>query len=229
MSFSATELVLVGTVLISWAALLLSMVALRRIQRQSTSVHNLVSQLNRDLMIASNGAVGMGQRIIKLERRLSDFLDDEFSLDAEPTSILVPPTSESEVTNSKTAVVNTTAPEMKKENLSVPPGIAKQSVSLKVQTGQTRQQSKQDKPSLAVIDANEENTAANKAKPAATSKNKSTKQQLENSRKLTSFELAEKLFLQGLDADEVAKRCGLTPSEAALMQLVQKQQAQAAG
>ena len=174
------EWVLIGSVVVSWAALLLAMVAIRRVHKQSSSLRQLIAQLNHDVLISSNGAVGMGRRIIKLERKLVGYSSSS-SLPSAPAD-------------------NST--------VSAPQGIPPTRTSLRVPTGGDRdglptfgknkvKKNGSMRPSLAAVDG----------VPVAEA----------------SFDLAEKLFRQGMDAEEVANRCGLSKSEADLMALVQRQ------
>lgn len=230
MSLSPWELVLVGTVLISWVALFLSLVNTGRIQKQSASIQQQIAQLNRDLLIAGNGAIGMGQRILNLERQLVTGSKASANVDKifRDEALANAPQKDQPIAKGKSVV---------DKGISILQGITKQKVKLNVRTRPQRSKRVENPmPSLAVVDSLDHSdsvTAIEKKPEAVTTRPKKKKTKavaIKESlpiKKLTPFEQAEKLFIQGLDAEDVAKRCGLSLSEAALMQLVQRQQTQA--
>lgn len=230
MSLSPWELVLVGTVLISWAALFLSLANTGRIQKQSASIQHQITQLNRDFLVSGNGAVGMGQRILNLERQLVTGSKASMNVDKilRDEALASAHQKDQFIAKGKSVV---------EKGMSILQGLAKQKVKLNVRTrSQRSKRIEKPKASLAVVDDlvhSDSVTAIEKKPEAVATRPKKTKPKSVAVteplpvKKLTPFEQAEKLFMQGLDAEDVAKRCGLSLSEAALMQLVQRQQAQA--
>lgn len=65
------DITLVAGLLVSWLALALALVAIKRIKNQSATSYRLYEKIVHDLHIASSGAIGMGQRIIAMEKRLA--------------------------------------------------------------------------------------------------------------------------------------------------------------
>lgn len=71
MSFSLVEIALVVSLLLSVAALTVAIIALKRSGQQNES-KELLARVNRELTVANTGAVGMGQRLVAMEKRLRD-------------------------------------------------------------------------------------------------------------------------------------------------------------
>lgn len=72
MSFSLVEIALVVSLLLSAAALTVAIIALKRSGRQTLESKELLARINRELSVANTGAVGMGQRLVAMEKRLRD-------------------------------------------------------------------------------------------------------------------------------------------------------------
>lgn len=72
MSFSLVEIALVLSLLLSAAALTVAIVALKRSSKQTGENKELLARINRELTVANTGAVGMGQRLVAMEKRLRD-------------------------------------------------------------------------------------------------------------------------------------------------------------
>ena len=65
-----TALLLPGTLLMSWVAIAIGIYCLLSAKKQIVNGQRICEKLTRDLQVAGNGAAGMGQRIIALERKL---------------------------------------------------------------------------------------------------------------------------------------------------------------
>lgn len=72
MSFSLVEIALVVSLLLSVAALTVAIIALKRSGQQTHESKELLARVNRELTVANTGAVGMGQRLVAMEKRLRD-------------------------------------------------------------------------------------------------------------------------------------------------------------
>ncbi len=66
------ELALIGSVVISWIAVAAALTAMLRVRRQSALTEKLYRRLNHDLQVANSGSVGMGKRLLSVERSLQD-------------------------------------------------------------------------------------------------------------------------------------------------------------
>ena len=64
------DIALVGSTVTSGLAVVLALVCIQRLRRQSRLTQRLYDQLNRELKVANSGAVGMGRRLLGLERQL---------------------------------------------------------------------------------------------------------------------------------------------------------------
>ena len=159
------DLLLLATMAASWVALAVAVVLIRKVKNSSEASLAMVQDLNRDLQVAGRGAIGMGQRIIALERKLA----------------------------SQTAA----NPEVRAEA-----GAEIKAFSAQGKHSQTKQHSATSHlrpvPATGYVKPNED---------AA----------------LTPFDQASELLASGMDVEEVAQRCGLTRSEAALMAMLQRQ------
>lgn len=69
MSFSLVEITLVVALLLSSAALFVAIMALKRSQQHARSSKESMVQMSRELAILNTGAVGMGQRLVAMEKR----------------------------------------------------------------------------------------------------------------------------------------------------------------
>ncbi len=68
-------LLLPGTLLVSWMAIAVGVYCLLSAKKQIIKSQRICENLARDLHVASNGAAGMGQRIILLEKKLAAMND----------------------------------------------------------------------------------------------------------------------------------------------------------
>ncbi len=146
-----TDMVVLASVLISWVAVLVALVCLIKMKRQARNTLALFQRLNQDLQVASSSAVGMGKRIISVERQLA----------GKPQTVPI-----SEVVNLPLEEVK--QPERKPEPVPVP-------------------------------------------EPKS------------------PFDQANDLLRDGMDVLEVARRCGLSKSEASLMAMMQNRPSSAVG
>src|SRR5690606_14077576 len=82
------EIGLLSSLAISLIALVFSFISLRRVRQQNSETEKLIHKLMRDIAASSNGSVGMGQRLLAMEKRLQSdtkkpekidyYNDDEF-------------------------------------------------------------------------------------------------------------------------------------------------------
>lgn len=61
---------LVGSIAISWLSLILAVVCYGRLRKQAVLTQKLYSRLDHNLQITSNGSMGMGRRLVALEKQL---------------------------------------------------------------------------------------------------------------------------------------------------------------
>jgi len=66
------ELGVIASLVISIAALITSVLALSRARRQLNEANTLAQRVARDLALATGGAVGMGQRLLAMEKKLKE-------------------------------------------------------------------------------------------------------------------------------------------------------------
>ena len=64
------EIGLLATAVISVIALIIAMLSLKYVRRQAETNEKLIQKLMREVAASSNGAVGMGQRLLAMEKRL---------------------------------------------------------------------------------------------------------------------------------------------------------------
>ena len=64
------EFGLLATAVISVIALIIAMLSLKYVRRQAETNEKLIQKLMREVAASSNGAVGMGQRLLAMEKRL---------------------------------------------------------------------------------------------------------------------------------------------------------------
>lgn len=79
---------LLTSLLISIIALAFALISLRRVRQQARETEKLIHKLMRDVAASSSGSVGMGQRLLAMEKRLQSdvkktekidyYNDDEF-------------------------------------------------------------------------------------------------------------------------------------------------------
>lgn len=120
------EIALIASLSISVIALLLAIISLKATRRQAGNTEKLLQKFTRDLAASASGSVGMGQRLLAMEKRLQ------------------------------------------------------------------------------------------------TTQKKSEKIDVYNDDEFQSYSQAAQLFQMGLDAEEVARRCGLSRAEASLLEVMQK-------
>lgn len=66
------ELGVVVSLVVSAVALVASGIALARTRRQLREANTLAQRIARDLAVATSGSVGMGQRLLAMEKRLKE-------------------------------------------------------------------------------------------------------------------------------------------------------------
>ncbi len=64
------EIALIVSLAISLLALILAIISLKATRRQADSTEKLLQKLARDLAASASGSVGMGQRLLAMEKRL---------------------------------------------------------------------------------------------------------------------------------------------------------------
>ena len=82
------EIALIASLAISLLALILAIISLKATRRQADTTEKLLQKLARDLAASTSGSVGMGQRLLAMEKRLQTtqqksekidvYNDDEF-------------------------------------------------------------------------------------------------------------------------------------------------------
>lgn len=70
MSFSPLEIGLALSLLISVIALAVAVKTLLRVRQQEMHMEKMVQRLSKELMTFNSGSVGMGQRLVAMEKRL---------------------------------------------------------------------------------------------------------------------------------------------------------------
>jgi uncharacterized protein YoxC len=64
------EIGLLACAIVSVAALLLAFISLKRVKKQASENEKLIQKLMREVAASSSGSVGMGQRLLAMEKRL---------------------------------------------------------------------------------------------------------------------------------------------------------------
>lgn len=72
MTLSLLEMGIIAALIVSVLALIFAYLALTRSQKQLTEAHKLSQRIARDLALATSGSVGMGQRLLAMEKRLKE-------------------------------------------------------------------------------------------------------------------------------------------------------------
>lgn len=82
------EIGLSASALVSAIALLVALISLKQVRRQADANEKLIQKLMREVAASSSGSVGMGQRLLAMEKRLQSeakkpekidyYNDDEF-------------------------------------------------------------------------------------------------------------------------------------------------------
>ena len=70
MPFTPLEIGLIASLFISVVALLFAYKSLQIARSQQTATEKLIQKLMKELSVANSGAVGMGQRLLAMEKRL---------------------------------------------------------------------------------------------------------------------------------------------------------------
>lgn len=67
---TSLEAVLVGVVVLSWAAVALSLLSLVKVKRQEAAVQEAMHELKRTVDIGNTGLMGMGRKLVSIERNM---------------------------------------------------------------------------------------------------------------------------------------------------------------
>jgi hypothetical protein len=70
MQFTTLELGLIASLFLSVVALMLAILSLRATRAQKLSVDRLLQKISRDVAASTDGSVGVGQRLLAIEKRL---------------------------------------------------------------------------------------------------------------------------------------------------------------
>jgi len=65
------DVALGGSILISWLALAVALLCYARLRKQAGLTQTLYQRLDHNLQVTNSGSIGMGKRLIELERKLS--------------------------------------------------------------------------------------------------------------------------------------------------------------
>lgn len=72
MSLTPLEIGLIASLLVGVVALIVAFKSLQVARAQQTHTEKLIQKLTRDLAMSTSGAVGMGQRLLAMEKRLQE-------------------------------------------------------------------------------------------------------------------------------------------------------------
>ncbi|BFM16531.1 hypothetical protein R50073_27140 [Maricurvus nonylphenolicus] len=64
------DIALLGSVVVSWAAVILSLFCIRRQRQQAELTRKLYDRLDHDLQLTNSGSIGMGKRLVAMEKVL---------------------------------------------------------------------------------------------------------------------------------------------------------------
>lgn len=64
------EVSLASSIVVSWLAMALALLCYSRLRKQATITQRLYEQLDHNLQLTNSGSVGMGKRLLELERKL---------------------------------------------------------------------------------------------------------------------------------------------------------------
>lgn len=67
---TSLEAVLVGVVVLSWAAVALSLLSLVKVKRQEAAVQEAMHELKRTVDVGNSGLMGMGRKLVSIERNM---------------------------------------------------------------------------------------------------------------------------------------------------------------
>ena len=70
--FSSLEVILVGVVAMSWVAIAVAMTSFARVRRQEILVREGLEDLRRAVNTSNSGLVGMGRKLLSIERSVDD-------------------------------------------------------------------------------------------------------------------------------------------------------------
>lgn len=68
---SWSDIALTGSVAISWLAMGLALYCLYKLRRELSTLHKCFQRLSHEQQLSNNSAVGVGRRLIAVERKLS--------------------------------------------------------------------------------------------------------------------------------------------------------------
>jgi hypothetical protein len=71
LDFSLLDLALVGAVALSWVAVFMALYCMKRLRTQSQLTQKLYARLNHELEVTNTGSIGMGRRLMSLEKKLT--------------------------------------------------------------------------------------------------------------------------------------------------------------
>ena len=72
MSLTPLEIGLIASLLVGAVALILAFKSLQVARAQQANTEKLIQKLTRDLAMSNSGSVGMGQRLLAMEKRLQE-------------------------------------------------------------------------------------------------------------------------------------------------------------
>jgi uncharacterized membrane-anchored protein YhcB (DUF1043 family) len=72
MSLTPLEIGLIASLLVGVVALILAFKSLQVARAQQANTEKLIQKLTRDLAMSNSGSVGMGQRLLAMEKRLQE-------------------------------------------------------------------------------------------------------------------------------------------------------------
>jgi len=153
------DIAIAGSVVISWIAVVVALVCLCKLRRQGRLTQQLYQRINHDIELANNGSIGMGQRLLSVEKKLKAAVQQH------------------------------------------------QFDPLQVDTQASQQSFQQSQLSQTLGDKQNNIYSSNGM----------------NSEEFEPYTQAVRMLDSGFDADEVAKRCGLSHAETSLMQLMRSQ------
>ena len=227
LNLSLWELSLIGSLLASWGALVAMLAAMRHIKTESISTTKLCEKLVHDLQVASSSAIGMGQRIIAMENKLQSksVNGPRTRTDLKPPAVkkaTAPPVKENKIPS-----VATTAPVLSPSSSNeavAPPNFAALIHSAIVSNdtlAAVSQGGNRVVKSARPVKVNPVSKTRPKTtpKPKIIAKKKKAPMALATKAK-SPFDIAKLLLRRGVAQAEVARRCGLSISETALMAMV---------
>jgi len=104
---------LVGSIAISWVALVLGVICYARLRKQSQLTQKLYTRLDHSLQMTSNGSIGMGRRLVALEKQLQQVeLQEAANNTPENNSQSIPVEQESRTVPQSVALVEGLAPDL---------------------------------------------------------------------------------------------------------------------